>query len=123
MVFNLLISYPWSLELHQNIQMMGVALGAGLGAYLAWMDSSLRWYWILITAAVVLVGSAAGAYLGRAYGRGVDPSYWWSRYAVDNTIHLGAATGGLIVSTTIGLAAQIRAGAIRCWSYALRLGW
>ena len=121
--FNLSIGYPWPLVLHQNIQMMGIALGATLGAYLAWMDSTLRWYWILLMAGMVLAGCAAGAYLGRAYGPGVDPSYWWSRYAVDNTIHLGAATGGVIVATAIGLASEIRAGAIRCWSYATRLGW
>ena len=123
MIFNLLIGYPWPLELHQHIQMLGIALGASLGAYVVWMDSTLRWYWILITAAVVFAGGAAGAYLGRAYGPGVDPSYWWSRFAVDTTIYLVAATCAIIVSTTIGLATQIRAGATWCWSYATRLGW
>ncbi len=107
--------------------MLGIALGASLGAYLVWMDSTLRWYWILITAAVVFAGGAAGAYLGRAYGPGVDSSYWWSRFAVDTTIYLAAATSGIIVSTIIGLGiglgAQIRAGATWCWSYATRLGW
>jgi hypothetical protein len=121
--FNISIGYPWSLPLHQNIQMMGIATGASLGAYLAWMDSTQRWYWILVAAAAVFVGAAIGAYLGRAYGPGVDTTYWWSRYAVDNTIHLGAATGGIVVATTIGLATQIRAGATWCWSYAMRLGW
>ncbi len=32
------------------------------------------------------------------------------------TCYLSAAIGGLIASTTIGLAAQISAGAVRCWS-------
>ena len=127
MIFSLLTGYPGSLELHQHIQMLGIGLGASLGAYLAWMDSKLRWYWILIAAAVVFAGGAGGAYLGRAYGPGVDSSYWWSRFAVDTTIYLTAATSGIIVSTIIGLGiglgAQIRAGAIRCWSYATRLGW
>jgi hypothetical protein len=123
MIFNLLIGYPWPLELHQHIQMMGIGLGASLGAYLAWMDSTLRWYWILLNVAVIFAGGAAGAYLGRAYGPGVDPSYWWSRFAVDTTIYLTASTSGIIISTTIGLATQIRAGAVRCWSYAMRLGW
>ena len=123
MVFNLMIGYPGSLELHQNIQMTGIALGASLGAYLVWMDSTSRWYRILLNAALVFVAGAVGAYLGSAYGPGVDPTYWWSRFAVDPAIYLAAATSGLIVSTTIGLATQIRAGAIRCWSYAIRLGW
>ncbi len=123
MIFNLLISYPWSLELHQHLQMLGIGLGASLGAYLVWMDSTLRWFCTLIAAAVVWAGGAAGAYLGRAYGPGVDSSYWWSRFAVDTTIYLAAATSGIIVSTIIGLATQIRAGATWCWSYATRLGW
>ncbi len=63
-----------------------------------------------------LAGGGAGAYLGLAYEPGVDTSYWWSRYAVYDTSYLSAAIGGLIVSTTIGLAAQISAGAVRCWS-------
>ena len=76
---------------------------------------------VLITPAVALAGVAAWAYLGLAYGIGVDSSYRWSRYAVDSTIHLGAATGGIVVATTIGWAGQIRAGAIRCWRYAIGL--
>ena len=63
-----------------------------------------------------MAGGAAGAYLGLANGTGVDTSYFWSRYAVDDTSYLSAAIGGLIVSTTIGLAAQISAVAVRCWS-------
>ena len=106
LIFNLTIGYPWPLLLHHNIHMMGIALGASLGAYGVWMDPTLRWYWILITIGVILVGATAGMYLGLAYGPGVDPTYWWSRFAVDNTIHLGAAVGALIVSTAIGLAAQ-----------------
>ena len=64
MIFNLLIGYPWPLELHQHIQMMGIGLGASLGAYLAWMDSTLRWYWILLNVAVIFAGGAAGGVPG-----------------------------------------------------------
>jgi hypothetical protein len=39
----------------------------------------------------VLAGGIAGAYLGSIYGPGVDPTYWWSRFATDTTIHLSAA--------------------------------
>ena len=60
-----------------------------------------------------LAGEGAGAYLVLANGTGVDTSYCWSRYAVDDTSYLSAAIGGLIVSTTIGLAAQISAVAVR----------
>ena len=51
--------------------MMGIALGASLGAHLVWVDSTLRWFCTLIAAAVVWAGGAAGAYLGLAYGPGL----------------------------------------------------
>ena len=35
MILNMSIGFPGSLELHQHIQMMGIGLGASLGAYLA----------------------------------------------------------------------------------------
>jgi len=104
---NLLIGYQWSLAIHQNIQMVAIGTGAGLGAYLAWLNSNLRWYWILGTLALVVAASTLGAYVGRAYGHGVDPTYLWSRSAVDNAIHLGAAIAGVLISTAIGLAGQI----------------
>ena len=68
---NLLIGYPWSLAVHQNIQMVAIGVGAGLGTYLAWFNSTLRWYWILGALVLVLTGSTIGAYLGLAYGPGV----------------------------------------------------
>jgi len=104
---NLLLGYHWPLAIHQSIQMVTIGAGAGLGAYLAWLNSNLRWYWILGTLALVVAASTLGAYAGRAYGPGIDPTYVWSRSAVDNAIHVGAAIAGVLISTTIGLAGQI----------------
>ena len=106
MVLNILIGYPWPLAVHQHIQMVAIGIGGGLGPYLAWMNSTLRWYWIGGSIALVLAGSTAGAFLGRTYGPGVDPTYWWSRYAVDPTIYLFAAIGGIAVATLIGWGSQ-----------------
>ena len=108
-VFNLVLGYPWPQEVHQNIHIVGIGLGAGIGAYLWWSNLSLRWYLILGFLLLVLGGSIAGAYIGSALGSGVDLTYWWSRYALDTTIHLGAAIGGIIVATTWGLINEVRA--------------
>ena len=105
---NAFLGYPWSLAVHQNIQMVSIGIGAGLGSYLAWVNPTHRWYWILGGLALVLTGSTLGAFLGRAYGPGVDPSYWWTRFAVDTTIPLGAAIAGISISTAIGLGGQLR---------------
>ena len=37
-IFNLLIEYPWSLEVHLNAHIVAIGAGAGIGAYLAWLN-------------------------------------------------------------------------------------
>lgn len=106
MVLNTLIGFPWSLTVHQNIQMVAIGLGGGLGPYLAWTNWTLRRHWMVGNLVLVLAAGTAGAYLGRAYGPGVDATYWWSRFAVDPTIYLIAAIGGLAVATLIGLGSK-----------------
>jgi hypothetical protein len=102
-VFNLASGYPWSQSVHLNIHLIGIGVGAGIGAYLAWMSLGPRWHLILGWAMLVLAGGIAGAFLGRIYGPGVDPTYWWSRFATDTTIHLSAAALSTIVATILGL--------------------
>lgn len=106
-VFNLMIGFPWSQAVHINIHLVAIGLGAGFGGYLGWMNLSSRRYRELLILAIVLTAGVIGVYMGRAWGPGVDPSYWWSRYAVDSTIHLSAAVAGTVVATTIGLTYQI----------------
>ena len=43
-VFNLLIEYPWPLEVHLNIHLVAIGAGAGIGAYLAWINLTLSRY-------------------------------------------------------------------------------
>lgn len=106
-VVNLLLGYPWPPGVHANLHLVSIGLGAGAGAYLGWINFSLNRYWSLVILAMVLTASVVGVYLGRAYGPGVDPTYWWSRYAVDTTIHLAAAALGTAAATAIGLAQQL----------------
>jgi hypothetical protein len=102
-VFNLVIGYPWSQSVHQNIILIGIGVGAGIGAYLGWMSLSPRWHLLLGWVMLVLAGGIVGAYLGSIYGPGVDPTYWWSRFATDPTIYLSAAALSTIVATILGL--------------------
>ncbi len=114
-IFSLLLGYPWPPSVHQNLLVIGAGIAAGVGAYLAWMNLSLRWYWTLGTLLLVLVGSIGGAYFGHIYGPGPDPTYWWSRYASDKTIYLTAATGGIVMSTILGLARELLPLGRRKW--------
>lgn len=113
MFLNILMGYPWSITIHQQIQMVSIGIGGGLGPYLAWINWTLKWYWMVGSLVVVLAGGTAGAYLGRAYGPGVDPTYWWSRYAVDPIIYLSAAIAGIVLATLIGWGSQFLTSAPR----------
>ena len=102
-VFNLLIGFPWDLAVHVHIQYAGIGIGAGLGAYLAWVDLERHWYVVCGSLLVVLLAGIGGAYLGRTYGPGVDQTYWWSRFATDTTVHLAAGVLSTVVATVLVL--------------------
>ena len=101
--FNLSIGFPWELSMHQHIQYAGIGIGAGLGALLAWVSLQRPWYVVSGSVLLVLLRGIGGAYLGRAYGSGVDQTYWWSRFATDTTVHLGAGVLSTLVPTVLGL--------------------
>ncbi len=102
-VFNLLVGYPWPQVVHVNIHMVSIGVGAGLGAYLGWMNLSLNRYRALGFLSATIAAGIVGVYIGRAYGPGVDPSYWWSRFAVDTTVHLTAVILGTFTAAVIRL--------------------
>ena len=107
-IFNAMAEYPFALSVHRNIYLMGVGLGAGTGAYLAWASLDLRRLLIAISVLLVLAGGVAGTYLGYLYGQNVDPTYLGRTYTIDNNIHLGAALGAIATATTLGLISAIR---------------
>jgi len=104
--FNAFAEYPWSLEIHRNIYLVGIGLGAGVGTYLGWMNLTSRRYVMLAFILLVLAGGVAGAYLGFLYGQRAGPGMLGRHYSIDNAIHYGAAIGGIILSTTLGLLNQ-----------------
>ena len=107
-IFNAMIEYPWPLAVHRTIYLVGIGLGAGTGAYLAWINLNLRWYLIMGSVLLALVAGVVGVYVGYAYGQNVDPDYLGRQYAIENAIHFGAAIGAIAVTTTLGLISEIR---------------
>ena len=106
--FNNFANFPWSLEVHRNIYIVGIGLGAGLGAYIGWVNLNIRWYLIVGSLVLVLIGALVGVFLGFEYGQITDPSYLGRRHTIDGAMHWGAPTGGIVVATAIGLYYQIR---------------
>ncbi len=104
--FNAFAGYPWSLDIHRNIYLVGIGLGAGVGAYLGWINLTSRRYVIFAFFLLVLAAGVAGAYLGFLYGQRAEPGYLGRHYAIDNSIHFGATIGGIIFSTALGLLNQ-----------------
>ena len=108
LVFNAMIGYPWSVDIHLNLYFVSIGLGAGLGSYFGWMKLDLRWHLIAVSILLVLVGAIAGTYFGLAYGQDVDTTYLGRQYTIDNWLHFGAAIGGITVSTALGLFNEFR---------------
>ena len=107
-VFNLVLGYPWHPSVHQNIQVIGIGVGAGIASYLAWPNFSFGKGWIAGTLFLVLIGAIFGAYIGDIYGPGPAPTYWWSSFATDKVVYPSAAIGGIIVSVALGILRELR---------------
>ncbi len=103
LTFNHMIQFPWALEVHRNIYIASIGLGAGLGAYLGWISLSLRWYGIAASVFLVMVGGVAGSFMGNLYGQIAEPTFMGTRDTIVNKTHLGAAIGAIVVSTALGL--------------------
>ena len=108
LIFNAMIGYPWDVDIHTNIYFVSIGLGAGLGAYSGWMNLTLRWYLIAGSLLLVLAGGTVGTYIGLVYGQNVEPTYLGRQYTIDNSLHFGAAIGGITLSTALGLFNEFR---------------
>ena len=103
LIFNAMIGYPWAVDIHRNIYFVSIGLGAGLGAYVGWMNLTAPRYLMIGSLFLVMVGGIVGSYFGLLYGQNVDPNYLGRSYAIENGLHFGAAIGAILVSTALGL--------------------
>ena len=104
LTFNAMVGYPWSASVHLAIYTTGIGLGAGLGAYMAWINLSMRWYIIFITIALVFAAGIAGSAIGNAYWEFfTDATYMGARDTRVNVTHFGGAIAAILVSTFFGL--------------------
>lgn len=104
LTFNALVGYPWPGAVHIGIYVACIGLGAGVGAYVGWINLSLGRHIVALTILLVLAGGIAGSALGNLYGlEFIGPSYLGERDTRVNITHFGAVFGAIIVSTIFGL--------------------
>ncbi len=106
--FNQLVGYAWDGNVHLNIYLVGIGLGAGLGAYVAWMNLTSRWYLLGASVLLAVLGGIVGTYLGAEYGQNIEATYMGQRATIVNNSHWGTAIGGIAVVTCLGVFNEIR---------------
>ncbi len=104
LTFNAMVGYPWPASIHLSIYIAGIGLGAGLGAYVGWINLSMRWYVVILTFLLVLVAGIVGSTLGNVYWEYLlGETYLGPRDSRVNATHFGAAVGAIAVSSVLGL--------------------
>ena len=106
--FNQMVGYAWDGNVHLNIYLVGIGLGAGLGAYVAWMNLTSRWYLLAASFLLAVLGGIAGTYIGADYGQNIEATYLGQRATIVNTSHYGAVIGGIGIATGLGVFNEIR---------------
>ncbi len=108
-ILNAMIGYPWVGNTFFAIYIAGVGMGAGLGAYLAWINLSVRWYTVIVTVCVILGAGIAGSAIGYVYWEQVfGENYLGPRDSQINATHFWAPIGAIVVSTLVGLYCHFR---------------
>ena len=103
-ILNAMIGYPWLGNTFFSIYIVGVGIGAGMGAYLAWINLDMRWYLITITVLVILAAGVAGSTVGYVYWEPLyGENYLGPRDSQINATHFWAPIGAIIIATLVGL--------------------
>ncbi|MYC28778.1 MAG: hypothetical protein F4X65_01645 [Chloroflexi bacterium] len=103
-ILNAMIGYPWVGSTFFSLYIVGVGLGAGLGAYLAWINLSMRWYVVIITVVVVMLAGIAGSTIGYVFWEPLfGENYLGPRDSQINATHFWAPIGAIVISSLLGL--------------------
>ena len=103
-IINAMIGYPWVGSTFFALYIAGVGMGAGLGAYLAWINLSMRWYFAIGTVLVILGAGIVGSTIGYVYWEPLfGENYLGPRDSQINATHFWAPIGAIAASTLIGL--------------------
>ena len=109
LTFNAMVGYPWSASVHLAIYVIGIGLGAGLGAYMTWINLGVRWYVVATTVVLVIASGVVGSAIGNTYWEVfTEASYMGARDTRVNVTHFGGAIAAIVVSTSLGLFYQFR---------------
>lgn len=109
-ILNAMIGYPWVGNTFFAIYVVGVGMGAGLGAYLAWINLSMRWYTLILTVLMILAAGIGGSSVGYVFWEHVfGENYLGPRDSQINATHFWAPIGAILVSAMIGFYFHFRA--------------
>ena len=109
LTFNAMVGYPWAANVHLAIYIVGIGCGAGLGAYMGWINLNLRWYVVLATGVAIVLAGIMGSAFGNLYWEFfTDATYMGARDTRVNITHFGAAVAASVVSTGLGLFFHVR---------------
>jgi hypothetical protein len=97
--FNLFVGYPWSQSIHVNIHYLFIAIFAGLGSALPWINTRQPITPILTKIIITIFVAIIALYIAKHLDSGVDQTYWWSKYATSTILHISAA----ITSTAVAI--------------------
>ena len=104
LTFNALVGYPWGANIHLAIYIIGIGIGAGIGAYGCWINLNPRWYIIVGTILLVIAAGVIGSAVGNAYWSFfTEATYMGARDTRVNITHFGGMIGAGAVATLFGL--------------------
>ena len=106
--FNLFVGYPWSQSVHVNIHYLFIAIFAGLGSSLPWINTRQHVTPILTKIVITISVAIIALYIAKYFDSGVDQTYWWSKYATSPILHISAAITSTLVAILIHITEALK---------------
>ena len=101
---NALFGTPWVGTDFFRVYLFCIGAGAGIGAYVGWINLSIRWYMVATTLLLAIVGGVVGSNIGfYQWETFTEESYMGPRDTQINVAHFAAPICAIVVSTVFGL--------------------